>query len=49
MKSTEVQNPQCNKYSTVVEKKCLATEYRVPYRIGRFSFPFVFVLANEWR
>ena len=48
MKSTKVQNPRCNKCSTVVEKKCLAVEsYRTVS--GRFSFPFVFVLANEWR
>ena len=33
-KSTEVQNPRCNKCSAVVEKNCLVAEYRVPYRIG---------------
>ena len=34
MKSTEVQNPRCNKFSAVVETNCLVAEYRIPYLIN---------------
>ena len=48
MKSTKVQNPRCNKCSTVhavADKNCLVAEYRVPYRIGPRT---INIVANNY-